>query len=118
MSRGVRALHLTTHTPRIAPLAVCAINDYRLDPMRRKEGGEERINCDFVHVLIRGFPATIVVARKAIPEGAELLIDYGPKYWERVNLEASLSPAIAYAQQPRFQNARRQIEEILKHVVV
>ena len=94
------------------------MNDYRLEPAGGGAGGEARINCEFLNVRLRGFPATLVVARKAICAGEELLIDYGANYWRRVNLEASLDPAMAYAQQPRFQDARRQIEEILKHVVV
>ena len=57
-----------------------AINDCRVDPLEGN-AGQNRYNCEFVEVHIRGFPHLFVVATATIARGEELLIDYGPAYW-------------------------------------
>ncbi|KAH8051109.1 hypothetical protein JL721_11205 [Aureococcus anophagefferens] len=57
-----------------------AINDCRVDPLEGN-AGQNRYNCEFAEVHIRGFPHLFVVATATIAKGEELLIDYGPAYW-------------------------------------
>ncbi|KAI8610109.1 hypothetical protein BC830DRAFT_1147325 [Chytriomyces sp. MP71] len=59
------------------------INDYRNLWKQLPEGQDERenINCKIVEVMIAGWPVFFLLAVKPIPEGQEVLVDYGHDYW-------------------------------------
>lgn len=61
------------------------INDYRTsdtsgDPELDRSNDSDRINSQFVWVLVEGKPVLVVVATRYIGRGEELLLDYGGNY--------------------------------------
>ena len=60
------------------------VNDYRKDILNEnsKLNSRKMINAEWVSVYLSGWPYMILVAKKPIKAGSELLSDYGKEYWQ------------------------------------
>jgi len=69
------------------------INDSRWSLAGEEDARHRRQNVVFLEVAVNGWPHTFIVTTRDVKKGEELLIDFGPDYWEKIrnqSLEALL----------------------------
>ncbi|KAJ3354081.1 hypothetical protein HDU83_005898 [Entophlyctis luteolus] len=70
--------------------AISKVNDYRVDPFRhntethatkRNKKKSSESNLGIFEVIVAGWPYFLLITRKKVNKGGELLLDYGSTYW-------------------------------------
>lgn len=60
------------------------INDARLSLVGEEDTKHRDENVEWMEVIANGWPHTFIITTAEIKEGEEILIDYGPDYWEKI----------------------------------
>ena len=60
------------------------INDHRWSLAGEESVLHRDVNAKFLEVVVNGWPHIFIISTKNISKDEELLIDYGPEYWEKI----------------------------------
>ena len=60
------------------------INDSRSSLVGEEDTEHRDNNVEWMEVIANGWPHTFIITTAEINEGEEILIDYGPDYWEKI----------------------------------